>query len=444
MSSRSASRNNVLAGAFLLGGVALAIAVSVILSGASDALQKTRAYTVLFSLAEGASGIKAGSSVLLGGQEIGKVREVKFQPAQGLGNAASPGSLDIAVEIRTRAEFTFYTNAEFNLERPLLGSLSTINISSVGGPGVKGSVELAPGGTIRGTLAPPSFLAQAGVGSEQVMQVREMIASASRSVTRLSGMLDRYEPRVDRIVNDADEALHRISAQVPHWTGDVDETLAGAKKIGAIADDVSLGVREVREVVRKAESIVDDGKPKIATILNDAQSAMDKINRESVGRLNEAVDNAQKALDVVARVGNEFAALMREETPNVRKLLANARLASDQLKFAAVEIRSQPWRLLYTPSAKESETSVLYDATRHYAQAASDLRAASEALEAASGAVSTPGGAPGVAQASDRQSLAELRAELDRKVEEYRRAERALLDRLIGRGGQSAPAEPPK
>lgn len=449
MASRSASRNNILAGLFLLVGVALAVTVSIVLSGASDALNKQSVYTVLFSLADGATGIKKGSMVLLGGQPIGKVRAVNFQPAPARDGAApDPGSLDIAVEIGTRADVTFYTNADFYLERPLLGSLSTINIGNMGRPGVNGSARLEEHGTIRGKLAPPSFLAQAGVGSEQVSQVQELISSANKSVSRLSTMIDRYEPKIDRIVADADGIVHRVSDRVPAWTEAVDGTLTdargAARNFQPLVESASTGVEEAREIVRKADAIVDDGGPKVSAILDSLARASDKLDRTTIDGVNRSLEQAQATLDVVARVGNELSALLREESPNVRRLLANARLASDQLKFAAIEIRSQPWRLLYSPTPKETETSVLYDTARNYAQAVSDLRAASEALEATAGANSTPGGSPGALQASDRQSIEELNAELRHAFERYHDAERALLDRLVRQGGRSAPATPQK
>lgn len=449
MASRSASRNNILAGLFLVVGVALAVTISVVLSGASDALSKQSVYTVLFSLADGATGIKKGSMVLLGGQPIGKVRAVSFQPATPrAGEKADPGSLDIAVEIGTRADVTFYTNADFYLERPLLGSLSTINIGSLGHPGVSGASRLEEHAAIRGKLAPPSFLAQAGVGSEQISQVQDLISSANKSVSRLSTMIDRYEPQIDRIVADADGIVHRVSERAPAWTDAVDGTLAdargAARNFPPLVESASTGVEEAREVVRKVDAIVDDGAPKVSAILDSVARASDKLDRTTIDGLNRALEQAQATLDVLARVGNEVSGLLREETPNVRRLLANARLASDQLKFAAIEIRSQPWRLLYSPTPKETETSVLYDTARNYAQAVSDLRAASEALEATAGANSTPGGAPGAVQAADRQNIEELNGELKRAFEHYRDAEKALLERIIRQGGQSAPATPEK
>jgi hypothetical protein len=88
---------------------------------------------------------------------------------------------------------------------------------------------------------------------------------------------------------------------------------------------------------------------------------------------------------------------------------------SDQLKLTSIEVRSQPWRLLHQPTTKELSAQVLYDATRAFAEAASNLRAASESLQAA-----RPG-----------SDTAHLSDELRTAVERYRTAEQALLDKLI-------------
>ena len=47
------------------------------------------------------------------------------------------------------------------------------------------------------------------------------------------------------------------------------------------------------------------------------------------------------------------------------------------------EIRAQPWRLLKQPDKDDLMREPIYAAARSYADAVSDLRAASEALEAA-------------------------------------------------------------
>ena len=110
----------------------------------------------------------------------------------------------------------------------------------------------------------------------------------------------------------------------------------------------------------------------------------------------------------------KLSTIVTEETPSIRRTLANLRLMSDQLKLTAVEVRSQPWRLLHQPTNKELSSQVLYDATRAYAEAASDLRAASEALEASSG-----------------QPSQEVVDALTQAVTKYKAAEQALMDKLI-------------
>ena len=101
---------------------------------------------------------------------------------------------------------------------------------------------------------------------------------------------------------------------------------------------------------------------------------------------------------------------------------------SDQLKLTAIEVRSQPWRLLIQPTTKEFESQVLYDATRNYATAASDLRGASEALEAL---LAKGGTATDATTDAQKASIAELSDRLKEAFTKYRDAEQALLDKLI-------------
>ena len=44
---------------------------------------------------------------------------------------------------------------------------------------------------------------------------------------------------------------------------------------------------------------------------------------------------------------------------------------------AMIEIRRSPWKVLYRPTEKELENELLYEATRSFAVAAADMKAAS-------------------------------------------------------------------
>ena len=111
--------------------------------------------------------------------------------------------------------------------------------------------------------------------------------------------------------------------------------------------------------------------------------------------------------------------------------MQHARPAGDQLKLAAIEVRSQPWRLLHEPDTKELSTQALYDATRSYASAASDVRAASEALSQVSLMQRT--GAT-MSDTDLAKNLADLSERLRTSMEGFSAAERKLLETLVNEG----------
>ena len=89
------ARNNVIAGVFVLLGVALAVWVSFLLSDRS-AFQSTTTFAVRFPLDTGAAGLKRGSEVLLGGQPVGRVLAVDFARNPD----STPAHVDVEVEVR--------------------------------------------------------------------------------------------------------------------------------------------------------------------------------------------------------------------------------------------------------------------------------------------------------------------------------------------------------
>ena len=76
MAVRQVSKNNVVAGAFLVVSLILAIATSAWISDAQERLIPTHEYVVRFSLADGAAGLKPGSKVNLGGLTVGRVSDM--------------------------------------------------------------------------------------------------------------------------------------------------------------------------------------------------------------------------------------------------------------------------------------------------------------------------------------------------------------------------------
>lgn len=420
-------RNTILAGAFVVGSILLAVWASFLLSDTTSA-GKMRAIDIRFPIAVGTHGLQKGSPVLMGGQQIGSVRGVRFEFAKD----DKGRSLAKAVIIDTAIDndISIYENAKVYLERPLLGTLSSLNIVGVGDPSklttfAGAGPELDTGEMLDGALAPPALLAQAGYGEEQAAQVRTLIKD-------LSDMVAKAKPNVETGTKDAREVLALLREKVGDWTQKVDTTLSNAedasKEIRPLLDGAKTGIADFSAAAAGAKQATDDiraaindNRPKFDSIMANIDEASSRINRETVDKVNLAINDASEALDSLTSAVDGVQRLITNETPTARRILANIRLMSDQLKLTAVEVRSQPWRLLYQPTRKESQEQILYDSVRSYAEASSDLRSASESLKA-----TTANRAGTMPQDVDRATQA-VAASLER----YGQAERAFLDLLL-------------
>jgi ABC-type transporter Mla subunit MlaD len=426
MATRNVSATNLIAGGFVLASLVLAVLISIWIAGARDALIPKHQYVIRFSLEQGAGGLSEGSAVTLGGQPVGRVVAVRFlQPVSG----HPPEAIDVRVAIN--ADITLYEDALVFMERPLLGNASIINIAAAGdGSTVRqpqgGDPILQPGEVLHGTIAPPAFLAQAGYGPDQIRQFRLMVAEASEAAERVNRIAGRLEselgPAIEGIkqsVEDVNAVTAEVRGHTPQWTQRIDSLLEKAEdfagRLDPTADQFTLVIEKADEAITEIRDIVRENRQSVNNFVAE-------LERAGV-RVNETLTSVQQGADEFAHAGRGFNIMLQEQLPNIRRILANFRLASDQIKLTGIEVRRNPWRLLYQPTTRELESEVFFDAARTYAEAVSDLRAASESIEsvAAAGQVVPP---------DEAQRLHErLRA----AFEVYNRAEQTLLDQLIRR-----------
>lgn len=443
MSSRSGTRYNVLAGAFLLVCLVLAVITSFILSDAKSALVRTTQYVVRFSLEQGAVGLQPGSAVQLAGQKVGKVVSVEVAKAAlpaGPGQPEVPTPVGIDVEVTIRADLVLYDDAAFTLERPLLGNLTTINISSIGSPGaaqlIGPSPRLEPGERIEGVLAPPGFLAQAGLGPEQIEQFRQILADTQSAIARINALVDENVPVIHESLENVSAITRSARDKWPEWSGKADNVMTNVEnasgRLDGIFSTAESGVGDAKETLAEVRELVESNREKLDAIIANTDAAAARLNNETLVAATDAAQKGREAMTSLRSVTERADTLLAEQAPNVRRTLANARLASDQMKLAMAEIRAAPWRVLFRPSTKEMETELLYDAVRAYATAASDLRAAGESLESAAGSDGSP-------QALDRATLDELTRLLRDRFGRYQQAEQALFDRLLKQAGGEPP-----
>lgn len=413
MSLRSPSKYTILAGLFLLGSVALAIAVAFSLTNVLDRLVPSNKFTIRFNMSAGAPGLKPDSQVTLGGQKIGSVTSVGFDA----------DSTHVLVGVRVAAAYPIYPNAIVGLERPLLGSQSWINISSVG----SGDAKLTQGAIIDGRAA-GGFLAQFGLTQEDV---RKLVDSTQATITNLNELIAANRPKIDGIVDNVGSITKSASESWPKWSGQLDTTLTNVAdfsgKLGPMADNFNGKVDNFGKLLGNVNTVIDENRPNIKQITTDASIIASDFRTKTM----PSVDNVAKSIE----------AWCATELPELRRSVANLRLMTDQAKRAVVEIRAQPWRLFFQPSKKELETDVLFWAANAYADAVSDLRSASEGMQqtvALANKANAGGSGPSAALLEAQYKL------LQDSMQVYKKAEQDLLEVLILRTGTkpSGPAQP--
>jgi ABC-type transporter Mla subunit MlaD len=416
MSLRSPARYSVLAGLFLLGSVVLFIAIAFSLTSAMEFLKPAHKFVVKFPVAQGAPGVKAGNSVTLGGQIVGRVTGVEFDPA----------TENVLVAIRIAAEHKLYANALIALDRPLLGSQSTINISGIGTPD-KGLLK--DGDTILGGLAPPALLTQAGLSSEKIKAMVDDLQATLKSARTL---VESNSPKINTIIDDVGAVTKSTRESWPKWTANIDSTTTDiaefSKTLKPMAENFNARVDDFGKLVGNVNSVVDENKATLRDTISQAKGAVEDVRTQSIPLLNDGLKNFREA----SVATNNW---MATELPSLRRTVANLRLTSDQANRAIGEIRAQPWRLFFQPAKKDLEADALFRAATYYADATAAVRATSESLTNAMAlAQASPAGT-----GPTPETIAEQLKLLRDSMQEYKKAERDLLDVLILQAGQKPP-----
>jgi len=408
------ARNNTVAGLLVLSTLIATVVIVMALSSSWDSFGR-RSYTVEFGLEEGVTGLATGSGVFLGGREIGVVDRVRFDPS-----AEQPERLLVEISVDRRIQLRDGAVAQLNM--PLLGGGSTINFPAIGD-----GEPLDDSDVIDGGIATAGFLSQAGYGPEQSEQLKRIMARADEITRQINDALAEFRAMTE----DARAVLADARERSPEWFDRVDSITenvdATSRRGPEIADDLEERIEQVSRLIASAQSAIDENRADIDATIDNARSMSERGNEfldtlnnelraEFEGVLEESRLVIEEARGAVERVNDAIG----EQVPSVRRTLANARLASDQLTATLAEVRRSPWRLLYRPDKRELEFELLYDSARAYAGAVSDLRAASEALQALSAA------------SADPRRADELASELDDAFDAYREAEQRFLD-LVAR-----------
>jgi hypothetical protein len=300
---------------------------------------------------------------------------------------------------------------------------------------------LQPGERIDGRLAPPAFLAQAGYGPDQTKQVQSIIRNAEETMVRLNGISKRAEDELDPLFQKIDG----IMADTKSITGDAKESFAqwrvsilamldrlkaAADKVSEVVDGVMLGVNETRSVIATVQSTVDTNKDTVTRTLSNVEEITQKLKTDAFAAIMDILENGKAGTSEFARSAEKVRVLLGRRGSDIETIIANARLASDQLKLTSIEVRQAPWKIFAKPEGrKELENEVLYDSVRAYATAVADLRAAAVSLESMTGGDSKPNDL-------DRRTIDEITKSIKESFERYQKAEKDFLDKWSAAGNR--------
>lgn len=427
------SRNTVMAGVFVLVVVGMFVFGVVLLNKRGAWLTGTSAYTIHFTLEEGAEGLEKGSPVKLGGVRVGSVTSVDFEPKPG--GAADVAGIAVGIEVDKRIRL--YEGAKVTLVRPLLGSNSALNIVKLTlGNDAKPVVS---GGNIEGELAPPAFISQADYATLQ-----EILRKVGRSVDVAEQWIqdvnkDWPKPYEDvkatiastkNITADVEKITSSTQAHWTDWQKDVDEFLKLLReRTDSLTKRADDGIRQFQELVADGRKVIADNRQKIDDVIESVRSVVTRFEKEDYPSAAATIKKAQETMEYVGNIARNADQTLTTKLPEIREIITQASLAAQQLKLTMVEVRAAPWRLLYQPNKKELENELLYNSVRAYSNSLAEVRAAADALEAATRSLA---GAPaGVRPSIDQATIDALTVKLKDSLSKNAEQEKLFYDRWI-------------
>jgi len=383
---RKRQRNNTIAGLFVLFTLVAFVLVVIVLSDMSGFGRKQR-IEIRFPTEIGAPGLNPGADVLIAGVPKGKVEAIHLE----LADDPSIGPF-VRVIITLPDSFTVRRDAEAGLMVPVIGSGAWINLEGLGT-----GEPLGPDEYLEGGYAPSAILRSAGLGQKQIEEMQRILANIdalsanTAEITRFAR--EQIDEHGDEIVesirgtiDQAERFVQSVREEWDRWRGVMTQALENAQQVtenaGTLINEGRSFIANVDEGVTNVRRTFDEITPQVKRTASNVEAVTNRARGEWSDRISEILartnDGVQRAQATLTTLDDSLTTAL----PEVKRILANMRLASDNLKLAMIEIRNEPWRLLASPSERAVRETVLYDAVRSYANAVSDLDASIAALKA--------------------------------------------------------------
>ena len=389
-------RNELTAGLFVVGGIAVLLGV-VLWLGAADLL-KTRGQLVSFyvPMSAGSVGIIQGAEVTLGDGRIGRIVEITPDPdARRCLYRARLERTDLLVARNAKAVVVSPAVGQAKIvlmhagdaNQPAADDKSPVLLTGGLDQAMQHISKLAENleatsAGLRLQLDPnqaASLLARIhGIVSDLKVSAKNVVAmtgnveaqTRSQDANSIVGRLQRgagdIHKATGRLAHQMDpNAAGTVIARVRRAAGNV-EGQTDPNAPGSLMAGLRGTVKESRPQIQRALTAVAGAAEGIeAHVKKDVAEILETLRKSNTKILKVAGDFA-----VVSEQAKEIVTVNRE---NIDETLNNLTQVSVDLKSAAKEIRRNPWRLLYTPEEKELRSQNLYDAVRAFSNGAEQL-----------------------------------------------------------------------
>lgn len=372
-------KNAFKAGLFILIAIGLGVAILFAIRGTGTLLSPMQTVRAEFNLDENLGGLKVGDPVRIGGFDQGKVSDIEF--------ANRDTAPRFIISFTLPAGYDLREDAVVQIEQGLTGT-ANLNIVSVGA-----GKPYAEGTTLDGR---PSALGEIYLAA----------AEAKEAVAKIKSKVDPAYDRYEAVMGKAEAVL--ASADKALGTGDA--ALANARDL--LGDTKT----DIRGTVANLHTATGTLKERLPTTFDKAEQFLETTTKTIDGAKGTLEDIRIAAANIKDATAEARSLLVRNRS-KIDNMIGSLRNTSTNLESASAEIRRSPWRLLYQPKADELSNLNIYDSTREFAGAATNLNDAASAVR---DAMADP--------SITTQQLQELIDALDASFKKYREVETKLWE----------------
>jgi len=370
------TRNEIKAGVFMLLALALLCAGVYVIADFKTFLRPKKTYYFSFDKVEG---LKVDDDVMYAGIKCGTVTSIQFLPVpecDNIGEAKTrvlvAAKIDGAVPVRDKDKPKVTRGLTGNVFMDIVPYQRETRGESLGKLVVPSPDNIMVGYHYPSIeeLSERANKVMATVQTELVKVDRtlENIEAASANAkditTRVRDAIQRNEPRIDQIVQNADKAASHV------------ETLTAELK-----PDVLAAVREARQTVADTRAKIDEMLPKATQIMDKIDNAVTNVRTASVD-VREAATDVRAGASEARKTITDAHEVIIANRPNIDGTIEELRQGSARLNLAMEDIRRNPWKLLNRNIQADAYTQNIYDASMSFAEGARTLSIASGNLQA--------------------------------------------------------------